>query len=332
MSARKPDIAVVIPCFRVREKIAEVVSAIPPQIKRIYCVDDACPDGSGEAIRALSDPRVRLLSHEVNKGVGGAVVTGYRAALEDRADIVVKIDGDGQMDPALISAFVRPILAGEADYTKGNRFYRIEDVRGMPPVRIFGNAVLSFMTKLSSGYWHLFDSTNGYTAIHASVLRALPLEKLSERYFFESDILFRLNTVHACVRDIPMQAVYADERSNLRIGNILLPFFTGHMRNFHKRIVYNYFLRNFSIASLELVLGTLLLTFGLVFGLASWNVSLAEGVPATPGTVMLSALPVLIGVQLLLSFLQYDISATPTRAIHPSIDMDETTRDSPPGN
>ena len=286
----------------------------PP--RRIYCVDDACPDESGKFIMAeCKDKRVKTLFHETNQGVGGAVITGYKQALEDGADVIVKIDGDGQMDPALIDAFVDPIITGACDYTKGNRFYNVEDVKTMPAMRLLGNAALSFMTKLSSGYWNVFDPTNGYTALRVDVLKVLPLEKLNKRYFFESDILFRLNVLRAVVRDVPMRAVYAEEESNLKISRILLPFLGGHMRNFTKRIFYNYFLRDFSIASIELLLGIVLLPFGLIFGSFQWSHSDALGIPASAGTVMLSALPVIIGVQFILSFLHYDIAAVPQNRV-----------------
>ena len=200
-------IAVVIPSYRVKKHILEVISGIGNEVERIYVVDDLCPEQSGDFVEAhCDDPRVRIIRHEVNQGVGGAVMSGYRAAIEEGVDIIVKVDGDGQMDPSLIPYFVEPIISGNADYTKGNRFFDLESVRAMPRIRLFGNAVLSFMTKMSSGYWDLFDPTNGYTAIHADVAKHLPFEKISKRYFFETDILFRLNTVRAVVVDMPMEA------------------------------------------------------------------------------------------------------------------------------
>ncbi len=154
-------IAVVIPSYRVVKHILGVLSAIGPEIWRIYVIDDKCPEGSGDYVEDnCIDTRVVVLRHGTNQGVGSAVMTGYRAAIADGADIIVKVDGDGQMDPALIPNFIEPILAGEADYTKGNRFFYLEEIRAMPKVRLFGNAVLSFMTKLSSGYWDVFDPTN----------------------------------------------------------------------------------------------------------------------------------------------------------------------------
>jgi glycosyltransferase involved in cell wall biosynthesis len=292
--------------------ILDVIASVPVRVTHIICVDDACPEGSGRLVESrCRDPRVRVIYHETNQGVGGAMVTGYRAALEAGADVAVKIDGDGQMDPALIPLFADPVLAGYCDYAKGNRFHRPENLRGMPTIRLIGNGVLSFMTKLSTGYWDLFDPTNGYTAVRTHVLSQIPLDKLSKGYFFESDLLFRLNVVRAVVADVPMQAVYGDEKSSLHVRRIVLPFLKGHARNLGKRIFYNYYLRNFSIASLELALGVPLLLFGLIFGMAEWHKSNVTGVAASAGTVMLSALPVLIGLQMIMSFLQYDIAATP---------------------
>jgi dolichol-phosphate mannosyltransferase len=310
-------IGVVVPCFRVREQILGVLRRIGPEVERIYVVDDKCPENSGDRVeRECTDSRVVVIRHADNQGVGGAVMTGYSAALEDDCDVIVKIDGDGQMDPALLPEFVGPILAGDADYTKGNRFFDLDGVASMPGVRLFGNAVLSLMSKLSSGYWDLFDPTNGYTAIHADVARRLPLQKISRRYFFESDMLFRLGVMRAVVIDIPMQARYAGESSSLRIAGVVPEFFGKHLRNLAKRIFYSYYLRDLSVASIELPLGAGLIAFGLVFGAARWMASINEGIPASAGTVMLASLPILMGLQLLLSFLAYDIANVPRYARH----------------
>lgn len=313
-------IAVVIPSYRVTRHVREVIASIPSCVSRIYVIDDACPDSSGEFVRQeVKDPRVTVVFNTQNQGVGGAVMAGYRKAIKDGASVIVKIDGDGQMDPSLIPVFVAPILEGEADYTKGNRFFDLETIRAMPKVRLFGNAALSLMCKLSSGYWNLFDPTNGYTAIHADVARHLPFDKISRRYFFETDMLFRLNTLRAVVVDIPMEAVYGDEVSNLKISTIVGEFFTKHIRNFFKRIFYNYYLRDLSLASIELPLGIALLGFGLLYGGYHWTVSAQAGVPTPAGTVMLSALPILAGLQFLLGFVGYDIASVPVRPVHKSI-------------
>lgn len=314
---RLPTVAVVIPCYKVRRHILGVIAGIGAEVQRIYVVDDCCPDQSGVFVRDhCRDPRVSVLSHETNLGVGGAVMTGYRAAIADGATVIVKLDGDGQMDGALIPEFVDPILRGEADYTKGNRFFDLEQISNMPPLRLFGNAVLSLLTKLSSGYWDLFDPTNGYTAIHADTARHLPFNKISQRYFFESDMLFRLNTINAVVVDVPMDARYGDEVSNLKISKIVTEFLSKHLRNFGKRIFYNYYLRNMSLASLQLPLGLLLLLSGAGYGAWHWIASNEAGVSTPSGTVMLAALPVLMGTQLVLAFLAYDIASVPRRAIH----------------
>lgn len=309
--------AVVIPCFKVRKHILSVISDIGAGVSRIYVVDDCCPEGSGREVEQLChDPRVTVLFNPVNLGVGGAVMAGYRAALADAMDIVVKVDGDGQMDPALIPAFTAPIRNGEADYTKGNRFFNLEEIRRMPGMRIFGNTTLSLLNKLSSGYWDLFDPTNGYTAIHSDVIRHLPMGKISARYFFETDMLFRLGTLRAVVVDIPMTARYGDEVSNLRISSVVGEFAGKHLRNMFKRLFYNYFLRDMSLASFELPIGLALLVFGSVFGAWHWALAWQTGIANSAGTVMVSALPVMVGIQLILAFIGHDIQAVPKRPIH----------------
>lgn len=312
-----PAVAVVIPCYKVVFTIGGVLARIGPEVARIYCVDDACPDESGAHVSATcADPRVTVVRNERNLGVGGAMMRGFSRAMADGADIIVKVDGDGQMDPALIPKFVRPIAEGRADYTKGNRFFDLAFLRPMPGVRLFGNAVLSFLTKLSTGYWNMVDPANGYLAIHGRVLAMLPLEKISQRYFFESDMLFRLNILGAVIEEVPMESVYADETSSLRVREVWAEFLVKNLRNFFKRIGYNYFLRGFSIASIELVVGLLLAAFGVIFGAVEWAHSIASGVPVTAGTAMLAGLPLILGVQLLLSFLAYDTRAVPTVPLH----------------
>ncbi|WP_082611228.1 glycosyltransferase [Lysobacter sp. Root916] len=313
-----PRIAVVVPCHRVREHILGVIEDVPAAVWRIYVVDDACPEQSGRYVESeCRDPRVRVLFNEVNLGVGGAVMAGYRSAVADGADVVVKMDGDGQMAGAALPQLVGPILRGDADYTKGNRFYDLAQIGRMPKLRIFGNAMLSFMTKISSGYWDVFDPTNGYTAIHAKVVAKLPLKKISRRYFFETDMLFRLNIIRAVVVDVPMDARYGAETSNLRISKILFDFLFKHVRNTCKRVFYNYFLRDLSLASIELAFGLLFMAVGGAMGLGFWIESFRSGVPTSAGSVMLAALQIIVGIQLLLGFLAYDISAVPRRAVHP---------------
>ena len=312
----KMKLAVVIPCYRVRQHILKVLSQIGPEVSKIYVVDDCCPESSGKfVLEGNFDSRVEVIFHKINLGVGGAVISGYKKAINDGMDIIVKVDGDGQMDPSLIARFAMPIARGEADYTKGNRFFDLSKIGAMPPVRIIGNAALSFITKLSSGYWEQFDPTNGYTAIHARVAKSLPFDKISHNYFFESDMLFRLNILRAAVMDVPMDAVYEDEVSGLKVRKILGLFLVKNVGNFFKRIFYNYYLRGLSIASFELPFGIILLTFGSVYGFIQWGYYSNQSLPTPAGTVMLSALTILMGFQLLLAFISYDINSSPRTPI-----------------
>lgn len=310
-------VAVIIPSYKVSQHVIGVIERVGDDVERIYVVDDKCPEASGEFVRQANiDPRVVVLEKPVNEGVGGAVITGYKAAIRDGMEILVKIDGDGQMDPALISQLIAPIVGGSADYTKGNRFFSPEALQGMPLTRLFGNAGLSFLTKISSGYWDILDPTNGFTAIHAKVADVIPFEKVAKRYFFESDMLFRLNTVRAVVADIPMFSVYGSEKSSLRPGRMLFPFLVKNLKNAWKRVIYSYFLRGFSFASFCLFFGWLFFGFGLVFGLTEWIANSASGEATPTGTVMISVVPLILGFQLLMGFVAADIASVPTRALH----------------
>jgi glycosyltransferase involved in cell wall biosynthesis len=302
-------IAVVIPAFKVRKTIIDVVKSIGPEITSIIVVDDFCPEHSGNFLAdEYFDPRLEIIIHKKNSGVGAAVISGYKRALEIGCDIVVKIDGDGQMDTTQIQKLIRPILSGQAGYTKGNRFFDIRQISKMPRIRIFGNLVLSFFGKFSTGYWDLLDPTNGFTAIHRNALDKLPLEKLDPRFFFESDILFRLNLAEIKIIDIPLPPIYGDEVSNLNIFKIIFEFPFKHLRNFMKRIAYNYYIRDFNLGSIELPLSLTFLFLGGIQGGLSWVHSSKTGIQTPTGTVVLVAVLLLAGLQLLLSFLNYDIS------------------------
>lgn len=307
-----PSIAVVIPCFKEKAHILDVISKIGAEVSQIIVVDDACPDNTGTFVEEnCEDARVSVLFHEKNQGVGGATLTGYREAIGLKAEIIVKIDGDGQMDPSQIEAISRPVAKGRADYAKGNRFYNPSGVSQMPRLRLLGNLILSFGSKMSSGYWQIFDATNGFTAIHARVAEQLPFDKIDKGYFFESDILFRLNIARAVVSDVPMDSHYGNETSSLRVSRILWKFMRKHLSNLSRRIFYSYFLRDFTVASIELVFGIILVAFGLIFGGSEWYGNLLTGIPATPGTVIIAALPLLVGSQLLISFINFDVSNQP---------------------
>jgi len=309
-------IGIVIPCYKVKSQINSVISKIENFVDVIYLVDDKCPEKSGEFISQNShDPRIKVIFNEKNLGVGGAVKEGYKMGLKEGCDILVKVDGDDQMDPRLIKYLVQPILKGEADYVKGNRFYKLEDLKSMPKIRLIGNSVLSFINKAVNGYWNIMDPTNGFTAIHKHSLSQLPLNKIENRYFFESDMLFRLGLIRAVVFDFPIVAVYKDEKSNLRISKILFEFPPKYLKRFIKRIFYNYILREFNVGSLQLLMGSLLIGFSFIFGVIKWVASIQHGIPASPGTVMVAALPFFLGFQLLLSALYFDISNLPKKPL-----------------
>ena len=323
----------VIPCYKVRKLILRVIEKAPPWIEGIVCVDDACPEGSADFIEAQArDPRVVVVRLKQNQGVGGATMAGYAEAARRGGRILVKVDGDDQMDLGCIPQLVAPILLGEADYAKGNRFTSISHLRNMPQVRVLGNAALSFAAKVSTGYWNIFDPTNGFTAIEASVAKLVMQKRVSRRFFFETDLLYHLGTLRAVVRDVPMPARYGEEVSNLRIGAIVGPFALKHGRNFMQRVVGQYFVRDFNVATIELIFGALFLLFGAGYGL-HWLISRASGTPASPGVVMAAALPVIVGVQMLLQAINFDVLNAPTRAIHPylrTLERMEAEADSDP--
>ena len=222
-------ICVIIPCYRVKNQILKVIQTIPAIIDKVYVIDDCCPEESGLYLeRNDFDSRVEIIFHSINKGVGGALKTGYQKAIEDGFDIAIKIDGDGQMDPNLIPKFITPLIHNKADYTKGNRFFRLKYLKTMPKVRLFGNSGLSFITKLSTGHWNVMDPTNGYTAIRIDVLDYVDLDSIDNRYFFETDLLYQLGLIRARVVDIPMVAVYEDEHSSLSIKKVLFEFSWKH--------------------------------------------------------------------------------------------------------
>lgn len=311
-------VAVVIPCYKVTKSLKTVIDGIGEEVTAIYCVDDKCPDESWKVAESIAnnDSRVNVIRRKQNGGVGAAVVTGYEAALVSDAEIIVKIDGDGQMAPHLIPKFIKPIYENRADFIKGNRFYDLSSLSGMPYIRVFGNSMLSFVNKLSSGYWNLFDPYNGFTAIHAKVLKLIPIEKLNQGFFYEADLIFRLSLLRAVVKNIPMDSVYEDEKSNLSVLNCLFTFPYLHFSRMFKRIFYNYFLRNFNVASLYLVLGFLLSVFGFWYGVDSWIEMSSKNQTASAGRVMLAAMPIIIGNTYLVGFLAYDMQSTPTEPVH----------------
>lgn len=323
----RPVVAVVIPCYRARSHILSVLSKIGPEVSNIVVVDDACPEQTGKFVeQTVNDVRITVTYLETNQGVGGAVLAGYRQAIALGATILVKIDGDDQMDPSAIPQFVEPIIDGRADYTKGNRFFDLESLKEMPFIRVVGNAGLSFITKLSSGYWKIMDPTNGYTAIDARLAAILPHDKIASRYFFESDILFRLNTFQAVVEDIPMDAFYGDEKSNLSIRKVLCQFPFQHAIRFLKRIFYTYLLRDFNAASVQLIVGSLLTASGTIFGLSRWIHYASIGGSAPTGTVLLATIQIIVGIQCLLAWITHDLNSNPQNPVSTRLSIRNTRR------
>lgn len=310
---------IVIPMFRVRGAIENVLMKIPDWVEGVIAVDDKCPENSGDFVESLNYARVAVIRHESNQGVGGAVLTGYREAIRNGARIIVKVDGDDQMDLRWLGPLIMPIAAGQADYTKGNRFSSVSHVKGMPALRVIGNSALSLASKISSGYWNIFDPTNGFTAIEARVAGEILTRQVSKRYFFESDMLYHLGSLRAVVRDIPMPAIYGAEESNLRIGRILIPFAFYHLRNSLKRFLGQYLVRNFTVATLETLFGIALILFGAGVAILHFATRAAPADIASPGIVMMSALPIILGAQLLLAAINFDVLNIPTEPIHPQL-------------
>jgi dolichol-phosphate mannosyltransferase len=281
---RKFNLAVVIPAYHVADKIEAVLKELPDYLCHIIIVDDASPDNTSELVQAFAkrDRRIVLVRHERNQGVGGAMRTGFRKALELGAQVVVKIDGDHQMDPA-----------------------------HMPLVRRVGNLGLSFLTKAATGYWNCFDPTNGYFAIRAEMLAQLPLERIDHSYFFETSMLANLYLLDAFILDVPMPARYRGERSSMSIWRVLVEFPAKLLATLLRRLLLRYFLFDFSMVSVYLLTGIPLILFGLIFGSVKWIQYLKLGVPAPTGTVILPTLALILGIQILLSAIEIDMNAAP---------------------
>ena len=310
---RKFNLAVVIPAYLAADTITAVLGDLPDTLCHIIVVDDASPDNTSELVQACAqrDGRIVLAGHEQNQGVGGAMVTGFRKALELGAQVVVKIDGDGQMDPAHIPALVSPLLEGKADYVKGNRFRDFESLRRMPLIRRIGNLGLSFLTKAATGYWNCFDPTNGFFAVRAEILAQLPLERIDRRYFFETSMLANLYLLDAFILDVPIPARYRGERSSMSIWRVLVEFPAKLLATLLRRLLLRYFLFDFSMVSVYLLTGIPLILFGLIFGSLKWIQYLELGVPAPTGTVILPTLALILGIQILLSAIELDMNAAP---------------------
>ena len=318
---QKYNIAVVIPCYRVEPEITSVIANLPPYLKHVIVVDDASPDKTAELVMECvkKDRRITLIRHEQNQGVGAAMIIGFQKALELDAQIVVKVDGDNQMDITYLPDLLVPLIEGRADYTKGNRFRDFQALQKMPLIRRIGNMGLGFLAKTATGYWNLFDPTNGFVAIRASVLAQLPLNRIDHTYFFETSMLANLYLLGAVVKDIPMPARYRGEASNLSIRRVLFEFPLKLMQTSLRRLVLKNLIYDFSMASIYLITGLPLLLFGLVFGTIKWIDYAMRNVPAPTGTVMLPTLSVLLGIQFLIAAIEIDLRSTPREPLSPPL-------------
>lgn len=314
-------IAAVIPCYRVEREIQSVLRSVPPYVRHVVVVDDASPDSTAGLVTdsMKSDSRIHLIRHPSNRGVGGAMVTGYRKSLEIGAQIVVKIDGDGQMDMDHLSGLLKPLVDGRADYTKGNRFRDFKALQRMPLLRRIGNMGLGFLAKAATGYWDMFDPTNGFNAIRSEALAQLPLDKVDAGFYFETSMLANLYLLGAVVKDVPMPARYRGEGSNLQIHRILFEFPPKLFATFFRRLVLKNFIYDFSMGSIYLLTGVPLLIFSLAFGISKWVHYAGMGIPAPTGTVMLPTLSMLLGIQLLLSAIEIDLRSVPREPISPPL-------------
>jgi glycosyltransferase involved in cell wall biosynthesis len=311
------SIAAVLPAYRVEAQIQGVLRELPPYLKHVVVVDDASPDRTAALVReaAKRDRRVVLLRHEKNQGVGAAMVTGFRKAHELGAEIIVKIDGDGQMDIGHLPALLAPLVHGKADYAKGNRFRDFAALRKMPISRRIGNIGLGFLAKAATGYWNLFDPTNGFLAIRSGALEQLPLDQIDRGYYFEISMLANLYLLGAVVQDVPMPARYRDEVSNLAVERVLLEFPFKLLGTLLRRVLLKNFLYDFSMVSIYLLAGVPLLLFGTIFGGIKWLQYWRLGIPAPTGTVILPTLSVLLGIQLLLSAVESDLRSVPRQPL-----------------
>jgi glycosyltransferase involved in cell wall biosynthesis len=317
-------VAVVLPCYRVREKIVGVVESLIGRVDYIIAVDDQCPEKSGEWLREqCKHASVQVLFHAENQGVGGAMITGYEAALATGAEVIVKMDGDGQMDSRFLGRLIAPLVMGKADFAKGNRFFDLRALRAMPRTRRIGNFGLTLLTKAASGFWHLSDPTNGYFALRRGALGLVNFHLLDRRYFFEISLLVQLNVVRAVAIDVPIPAIYGDENSSLNPMRALVTFPGKLLRGFVHRIWWRYFIYDINIVSIFLMAGLLLFFGGGIFGAWRWSANVAEGVNQSAGTVALAMLPMLLGFQMLLQAMVLDVMDKPDQPVSEVLEAGE---------
>jgi dolichol-phosphate mannosyltransferase len=301
---------VILPAYNESLHLATVVSQIPDWVDGIIIVDDASTDDTLNVARSLTDARISVCHNEKNQGVGGAMVTGFRAAASGDYDVAIKMDADGQMDADELVTLVRPIELGMAEYVKGNRFRRTGRPSAMPARRWFGNVILSFFTKIASGYWHVFDPQCGFIAITTPTLRRLKLDGMARDYFFENQMLIRLNVIDARVVDVDTSSLYGDETSYVSIGRVSWTFPPRLARGFIWRFIRRHLMNDFGLIGFLAIVGLAFTVFGGLFGLYHWILSATSGIPATSGTVMIAFAPLILGMQMLLQALSLEVQSS----------------------
>jgi len=303
------QVAVVVPAHDEEDLIGTTIGGVPAFVDRIYVVDDASKDATRARARAAGDPRVVVLMHEQNRGVGAAIVTGYEQAVVDGADVVAVMAGDNQMDPGDLETLVRPVARGELDYAKANRLFTGQAWEQMPHARYLGNAVLSMLTKIASGYWHIADSQSGYTAISGTMVRQLDLDRVYTGYGFPNDLLVHLNVWNARVRDFPSRPVYGvGERSGIRYHRVVPRISWLLLKGFFWRMWQKYVIRDFHPLVFFYAFGLVALVAGLVLGFIELGYRLA-GNAVSVGTVVLIALLLISGFQFTLFAMWFDMES-----------------------
>lgn len=302
-------VAVVVPAYDEERLVAETLGGIPDFVDRIYVVDDASTDGTVRRAEAVVDPRVEVLRHEGNRGVGAAISTGYRKALEDEVDVTCVMAADNQMDPAELEALVTPVVRGEVEYAKANRLVTGEAWTVIPRTRYLGNAVLSLLTKIASGYWHVADSQAGYTALSLDALRRLDLARLYPRYGFPNDLLVHLNVQNARVRDVPSRPIYdVGEESGIRLRAVVPRISWLLFKAFWWRLGQKYVIRDFHPLVFFYAFGILMTLAGFLLGLVELVLRVAGNQITTP-TIVLVAVLLIAGIQLTLFAMWFDMEA-----------------------
>jgi len=310
---KNQSISIVIPVFNIGISISKLISKIPVFVDIIYLVDDLCPLKTGKKFQEINNNhKVRFIFNEKNLGVGGAVKRGYIQALKDSIDIIVKIDGDDQMDPEEIIDIINPLFEGY-DYTKGNRFLNNQNIENYPQVRMYGNVLLSFMSKLSSGYWDLYDPINGFTAIKAELLKKIELDRVDNGYYFESDMLHNLYFQSSLIKDVSVNIKYfKNKKQNLSIPKETINFFLKNITRCYKRLKITYFTNNFTIASFALLTSLLSLSFSFLYGGYNFlHYSLFLKINAPTGIVMFSSNSLFLSIVFLMLFLFIDSNNNP---------------------